>query len=442
MQLSKHIGKAVWSTASRVVTVLMGFALMLPQKMIGPSQWGIYGTAQAILTSVFMLSDSIALQAMVNFGVIPERRREALTISAVTHLLFCALCGAAVYFGRGVISTILNEPQLAVTLAYFPLVVLGFLLRTYFLKVSQISIDTRATFYIEVAWSGTTVLLIAAGWMRHAIVDANDMMMISAISSGVSSVIGLAFHWRNVRFTSTINRANALQMYRLGLAQLGSAVTMVLQTQGDILILKRFASSAVVGNYDAAKRFFRGFEALRDAAVLLIYPAVAKLAAERRRDELVKLVEKMIGFMATAVVPIVLVIWLGPADMLFAWIYKGKYDSAAMIFKVLSLAALVLPFSMNTYVLGALSEARQYFRVTFVSAILAVVAMWIFVPMLGGEGAALGVVVSYLSLAILATRSVLRTVPFTITGALGRWRDAFNFVARTWRGVTQRGSRR
>lgn len=421
-----------------MLSVLMGFAFIIPQKVIGDSHWGIYASAQALLTSIYMLSDSLALQAMVNFGMDEAHRRQVLTISAIIHTGFIALCTAAVYFNRETIALFFNEPALVTTLGYFPVVSLGFLLRNYFLKVSQLHIDTRATFFIDLAWIGTTLVLIILGWTQRTLVDANDMMAISGFASGASSLAGLWIYRKRVRFTLSFDRAYGIRMIRFGIAQFGSAVTMVLQTQGDTLILKKFVSSAVVGNYDTAKKFFRGFEALRDAGALFVYPAVAKLTAERRRDELVLLLEKMIGFMVIVITPIVLLVWLGPTEYLFNLVYKGKYQEAPIIFKYLSLAALAIPFSMNTYVLGGLGEARRYFRVTLTAASLSVVAALVFVPLLGAVGSAIGVVVSFATLGVLATRSVQSRVPFSLVSALGRWRDALNFVMRLWRRAMKR----
>lgn len=411
----------------------MGFAFIIPQKVIGDSHWGIYASAQAILTSIYMLSDSLALQAMVNFGMDESHRRQALTLSAIIHTAFIALCTTGVYLSREMIAEFFNEPALVRTLGYFPLVSLGFLLRNYFLKVSQLHIDTRATFFIDLAWIGTTLALILYGWTQRTLIDADDMMVISGLASGASSLAGLWIYRKRVRFTLSFDRAYSIRMIRFGIAQAGSAATMVLQTQGDTLILKKFASSAVVGNYDTAKKFFRGFEALRDAGALFVYPAVAKLTAERRRDELVLLLEKMIGFMVIVITPIVLLVWFGPTEYLFNLVYKGKYQEAPVIFKYLSLAALAIPFSMNTYVLGGLGEARRYFRVTLIAASLSVIAAIILVPILGATGSAISVVVSFVTLGVLATRSVQSRVPFSLPSALGRWRDALNFVMRLWR---------
>jgi len=416
-----------------MLSVLIGFAFFIPQKVIGESHWGIYSTAQALLTSIYMLSDGLALQSMVNFGMESSHRSQALTFSALLHAAFIIPCTLGVYFGRGLLADFFNEPALVVTLSYFPLVSLGFLLRNYFLKVAQLNIDTRSTFFIDLAWIGMTVILIVQGWLRGTLVDANDMMVISALASGTSSLAGLLIYRRKVRLTLRLDRAYCIRMFRFGLAQLGSAATMALQTQGDTLILKKFASSATVGNYDTAKKFFRGFEAIRDAGALFVYPAVAKLTAERRQQEMVLLLEKMIGFMIIIIVPIVIVVWVGPTEQIFNIIYKGKYQDAAVIFRYLSLAALAIPFSMNTYVLGGLGEARRYFRVTLIAAILSLIAAVLLVPLLGATGAALAVVASFISLGIFATYEVRRRVPFSLAGAFGRWRDAFNFILRLWR---------
>lgn len=433
MQLSKHIGTAAWSTADKMLYALIAAAFILPQKVIGEHNWGVYTPAQAILTIIFMLSDGLSLQAMVNFGMDESRRSQALTVSGVVHFLFISLCTALIYFGRGWLAAVLNEPELVPVLELFPLVSLGFLLRNYFLKVSQLHIDTRATFMIDAAWIGSIVLLILYGWLRGTLATAEDMMIISAVSSSISSLAGLLLYGRKLRFTMSIDRAYAVRMLQFGSAQVFSAATLALQSQGDVILLKKFVSSSVVGNYDAAKKFFRGFEAMRDAGSLFVYPAIARLKSQGRDEEMVLLVEKMIGFMLILIVPIVALIWFGPTEHIFDLIYRGKYQNLADVFKIMSLAALAIPFSMNMNVLNGLGEARTLFRVTLGSAIFFFLAVLLLVPPFGVSGMGMAIVVSYASLGFLSTRAVASHVPFTVMGAFGRWRDAFEFVLRVWR---------
>ncbi len=412
---------------------LIAVAFILPQKVIGEHQWGVYTQAQAILTIIYMLSDGFSLQAMVNFGMEPATRNEALTVSAAVHASFITLCTAVVYFGRETLAALLNEPGLVQVLSLFPPVSFGFLLRNYFLKVSQLHIDTRATFLIDAAWIGTTVAAIAYGWRAETLATAGDMMIISAVASAASSLAGLLLYGSRIRFTTKIDRERAGRMIRFGSTQFFSAATLAVQTQGDIILLKTFVSSAVVGNYDAAKKFFRGFEAIRDAGSLFVYPAIARLKTQSREHEMTLLVEKMIGFMLILIVPIVALIWLGPTDYIFGLIYKGKYQDAAMIFKLMSLSALAIPFSMNINVLNGLGEARTLFKVTVGSALIYLLAVLLLVPPLGVVGMGLAMTASYGSLGFLSTYEVGKQVPFTLAGAFGRWRDAFQFLLRLWR---------
>jgi len=408
---------------------LIGAAFIVPQKVIGERHYGVYATAQALLTGLYMLTDSLALQPMVNFGMVPERRREAFTVAAFVHLLFIIPSAVIVYGFRNQIAIFFNDDLFVPTLALFPLTAAGFLLRNYLLKVAQLHIDTRATFLMDLAWIGTTVALILDGWRRGTLATASDMMMISAVASGASSVVGLLLYGRIVRFTTAIDREHARRMIRFGLAQSGSAATLALQTQGDVLILKTFMTSQVVANYDAAKKFARAFEALRDAGSLFVWPAVARLSVEHRTDELVRLVEKMIAFMLIVVVPCVLLVWILPIELLFETIYKGKYQDAPALFRVLSLAALAIPFSMNMFVLGGMGEARRFFRVTLASAFVSVLAALLLVPLIGAMGTALSVVISYAALGALSTTVVSRQIPISLPRALGRWRDARAFLA-------------
>lgn len=412
----------------------IGLAFIVPQKVIGERHYGVYATAQAMLTALYMLTDSLALQPMVNFGMVAERRREAYTVAAIVHLLFIVPTALLIYALRGPIAEFLTDDLFIPTLALFPLTAAGFLLRNYFLKVAQLHINTKATFLIDLAWIGTTIVLIMDGWRRGSLATAADMMMISAIASGVSSLVGLVMYGGIVRFTGKIDRRHAIRMIRFGLAQSGSAATLALQTQGDILILKSFVASEIVANYDAAKKFFRGFEAMRDAGSMLIWPSAARLSVQHRTDDLVRLVEKMIAFMLIIIIPSVLLAWILPIDEFFNFIYKGKYAGAADIFRILSLAALAIPFSMNMFILGGMGEARRFFRVTLASALLSVLIAIILVPHIGVAGTALSVIASYAVLALLSTTTLARRIPISIPRALGRWRDARDYIFRRSRG--------
>jgi O-antigen/teichoic acid export membrane protein len=188
-----------------------------------------------------------------------------------------------------------------------------------------------------------------------------------------------------------------------------------------------------VGNYDVAKKFFRGFEALRDAGAMFVYPAVARLRAQGRTKEMVLMVEKMIGFTLVVVVPLVALVWIAPIDAIFGLLYKSTFEQVPHIFRLLSLAALAIPFALNLNVLTGLGDGRAGFRATLLSSVAFFIAALLLVPRLEADGAAIAVIASFFVLGAASTVAVRSHVAFSIVGALGRWRDAFDYALRFWR---------
>ena len=443
VQLTRHISTAVWSSADKVLYLSLGLVFFLPQKVIGESSWGLFATSQAILTMMYMLADGFALQVMVNFGVVESQKKEAMTTGFVMYLFFIAVVTTAVWLGREELALLWKKPDLAPLLGLFPLVAAGFFLRNLTLKIAQLHIDTRGTFIIDAAWVVAMIAMLLHGWRTGWLVDELDMMIVSAASAGVSSVVGLILYRRTLHFAKRVERTLFRKMFRFGITQIGSATTMSLLSQGDIIFLNMFGSNAaVIGNYDAAKKFFRGFEGIRDAGALFVYPAVARLSSQERWGELRTLLEKMIAFMTIVLIPIVLFIWFGPIDAIFAFIFKENYRLAPDLFRIMSLGALAIPLSMNTYVLLGMSQVRKLFAVSSISLILFIITSLLLVPRLGGQGQAIAMAVSFWSLGLLSIVLVVRLTELSPRRILRRWRDVLDFARKAWRRGMREGRRK
>ena len=145
------------------------------------------------------------------------------------------------------------------------------------------------------------------------------------------------------------------------------------------------------------------------------------------------MVEKMIGFTLVVVLPLVLFVWIAPIELVFGVLYKSTFDQVPQLFRLLSIAALAIPFVLNLNVLTGLGDGRAGFRSTLTSSIAFFVTALLLVPTLEAQGAALSVAASYFALGIGSTLAVRRHVDFSFVGAIGRWRDAFEYAMRYWR---------
>lgn len=439
LQLTRHISTAVWSVADKALYFSMVLVYFIPQKVIGESHWGLFTIVQAMVTIMYLFSDGFALQIMVNFGVREEIRRESFTVSVLLSTAFVGVVTTAVFFSRYLIADIADKPDLLPILTLFPLVALAFYVRSFTLKVSQLNIDTRGSFLIDGAWVGTTAIMLAIGWSTGWLQDGVDMMYISAISAGVSSVVGLLVYGKRIRFARKVESSLFRRMLRFGIGQFGFAATIALQSQGDLLILGGLVSAAAVGNYDVAKKFFKGFEGIRDSAILFIYPAVARLQTQGREQELSAMIEKMIAFMTIIIIPIVAVIWLAPIEVAFDWIYKGAYSDAPYLFRLMSLGAVAIPMGMTIYVLLGLSKVRKLFAVTFTSVIFFFAIALVLVPQIGVAGQAIAFATTFWVLGILGTLAIRNEISITPRGIVSRWRDPLEFARMLLDRIRKRG---
>lgn len=428
MKLSEHIGKAAWSVADKALLVIMGVTYMLPQKTIGAQGWGVFIIVNTFLTSIFLLTDGLALQAIVNFGIDESKRKQTLTIAAIIHIFFVMGIATLIFFLRFFLAESLNEPLYIRSFSYFPILCLGFLARNFFMRVSQISINTKNIFIIDFAWVATSTTLILIGWKTGKLVDVDDMILISIISPFVSSVIGFMLVYRELKFTIKFDKTYFYEIVKFGFSQFANSATTALQTQGDSLLLKIFYSSAIVGNYDIAKKLFRLLEALREAGSLTIYPAVARLYQGKRFPELRVVIEKMMAFSFIGFLPIVIFSFFGPIDYILNLIYKGNYRLAPDLFRILSLSGLFMPLAMNLYVLLGIGASKNLLKLNIFCVVSTILCGFLLVPKFAATGTAYTVLINYFLLGVISTFIVHKEIGFSISGTLNRWKDISRFL--------------
>ena len=275
------------------------------------------------------------------------------------------------------------------------------------------------------------------GWLENEL----DMMYVTAASAGFSSLIGLLVYSHKVRFALRFPFSLFKRMVRFGFAQFGSAATMGFLAQGDVLFLGLFVGNpAVSATMMPQRNSSAGSKVCGMLEHSLSTLAVARLSAQHRSDELNVLIEKMIAFMGIIILPVVLLVWILPIEAVFHWIFKGKYLLAPQLFRLLSLAALAIPFSMNSYILLGMSQVRRLLMATASAVAIFTIVSLILVPKIGVQGQAIAVVASFWMLGLSSTVMVRKLTGLSVRRVVGRWHDAREFTARLFRRIGSGGS--
>ncbi len=432
MRLSDHLGTATWSLLDRGVFLAYGFVEILQVSVLDVKEWGVFLFFNLTYTIIFTLSDGFVLQALVKFGADEKQRREAAGATMAAHLLFVGVLALLAWALRGWLAHGFHEPRYLDLLLYVPLIVLFTAPRTYAMKVAQMFIRTRDIFLIDLAFFGTmgvmTIMKVHAGTLLRA----ESMVDINLAGAIAGSVVGIALSVPRLRISLRPNLPLWREMAQFGFFQGLAVASNVLQQNIAELMVQYYATTVEFAVYGTAKRFFKIFDAVRDAVGTVIYPAVARLHAQNRRDELRAIIEKMMSFLFLALIPVVVFFWLGGAGFVFHFFFGEKYDASIPVFALLCTAGLLVPFTLNLTVLTGLGRSRTILRVVLVSSLVSVAANYVLVRHLQSVGAALALVIAGIATAVFATRAVKEDVPISMRSLVRGVRDARQFLRGKW----------
>jgi O-antigen/teichoic acid export membrane protein len=139
-------------------------------------------------------------------------------------------------------------------------------------------------------------------------------------------------------------------------------------------------------------------------------------------------VEKSILFITVALLPVTLVFVVAPS-LLLDVLYQGRYATAAPLLRIFGSLSLVVPlYAVCTNALMGLGKAKEGFHLGLAMLAVSFGVYFVFTPLLGSAGAALGFVVASFIMGWISARVAARYIPFTASGVLRRIGDIRMFL--------------
>jgi O-antigen/teichoic acid export membrane protein len=420
VRLREHIGTISWALAGRLLFVAYGFVVLLQIAVVPPHEYGLFALLVNVQTWIFVLSDSSALQALVQFGVNREEQARVNLLVGMLHGVIALGLAVGFWTFRYLLAQLFREPQLVQVAAVLVPFCAVSIPRTFCAKLLYRELEMQRVFWLDLSWVGTmTVLTLWLLW-RGQLRDFADLAFIAVTGMSVSSVVGLwlcrqwlRFGWRGrtrmgdiIRFTLPQTVASALHM---GMRQL------------DVYIVQYFFGVATVGIYQAAKTFYRVFDTVFDLVTGLLYPASVRLLSAGAVEELRTLLAKTLSLTFLCIAGIVLVLEIGGADVVLAPLLVAEYERAIPLFKLLAVGALGIPFAVLGPAILALGRSEQVLVHIAAAALLGMGAL-VLVGLLGSPlWVGLGMVVYTLVLGMLNAGFVYRFFGLS-------WRELFRGI--------------
>jgi O-antigen/teichoic acid export membrane protein len=320
------------------------------------------------------------------------------------------------------IGRVLKTPYAADAFTYMSWLVLSNIIRNITIRILQINYKIVAIFFVDLAYFLGVVGLMVIESGRGNFRTAYDLIHYNLISFAASSLLGLLLTLRLITPSFSEFRPSLRRLLNLGIHQGGTGLLTVLQQQSDIGIVSGVRGGAAVGVYGAARTFYRFFEALRDAAQLLLVPATSRAYSQERIEAVQEVTELATAALVTLLVPMSLgLILLAP---FVAKIILPNYPEAVDEFQWLMATGFAMPFVIvPSAVLLGIGHTRDLFRGTLIGTITLVLGGLILTYLLGSVGMAIGVFLGTVVTAIFLTRRMDRYVHFTFRSVLRRSRS-------------------
>lgn len=430
MRVQDHLAKLSWTAADKAVYVIYGLISLVQISYLAPEEYGLYTLLSTLHSYIFLIGEGFALQALIKFGAGTARsdvNRYSLFFFAAIALFLSLL----VFALRNTLVSIFNEPRYTTIASFLPLYVLATIPRLFCLKVLLRDIKLREWFIINALWMGTmstlTFVFIGAG-----LFNAFEDMMVISLAGVTTSSIGAVWLARKSLIFKKQGQLTLKEFVQFGVYQSLFNTTNSSIKQLDTLLVGAFFSTHIVGVYGSAKNLFRFFDQAFEGIIAILFPGAVRLIAQQRDEELLKFISKATSFSLAAMCIVVALIYSGIAEHIMTSVlpssYMAKAANAVDYLKLISLAALAMPFS----VLYTLITAYDRIRLLVVYAIIASTAGILVLVTIGiyqmQQLVPLGFVVYYFILGILCYNFVRKQIGLSPRLLMRAVPDSIQFV--------------
>jgi O-antigen/teichoic acid export membrane protein len=440
MELGKHLGKGLWGLADKVLPVVYGLGyVILVIRVLPEEEFGNFVLVQEIFLVISGLATAFALQPMLKFAAEKDSNFvELARAGMVLNLLFTLTAAGLVAVFSTPLAMLLRSPGLQVLLLFVPIMLLSSFIRNVALVALQAQFRIWEVFVIDaVHFLGAPLLTWV--YSQVAVFDsALELVYINILSLSASSLVGLVLARRLMAIRGGALRPVLAQLWNFGKYAIGGAASQMLYTRIDSFVLAAFGGPVAVAIYNAAKIVTRIFEMLNQVVQMFVLPATSRLSQQGNTASLRSMLEKVLFATLAGMVPVALVL-VGGASLIVNVLYGHRYGEAVILLQIFSLLSFSTPFLAVAWnALMGLGEVRASFNLGIVMIVVALALYAAFIPLFGGQGAALAYVLATATVALLAMAMLRQRVTVTMPGIASRWRDVRTFILRRLQQTAER----
>jgi O-antigen/teichoic acid export membrane protein len=421
---SSPLRLAIWAAADKGLQMLYGVALILiPLTLFSDDQWGVWTVFQIIFLSISLLGDFFILQPMVKLcSEEHSPSRPIITASLLLYLAFTLGIAFTITATPESIAGVLKSPTAIPAFRTTGILMVSTALRNIAIRILQVDYRIVAIFTVDLAYFGGVIALMIAGAVAGTLTDVMVLIDYNLIAFIASSVVGVAFTFRELVPDVTGLKRSMRRVLNLGLHQGGTGLLTVIQQQGDAGIVTLVRGHIAAGVFNAAKIFYRFFESIRDAAQLLLVPATSRAHSQERIEAVEEVAEIATAALVVLIIPLSLLLIVF-AGVVVPIVLPTKIE-AIPVFRWLMASGFAAPFVIvPSAILLGIGHTRDLFRGTLLGTTVLVVSGVVLTYFFYEVGMAIGVFLGTTVTAAFLTQRMNRYIPFTLRSVIQRSRS-------------------
>lgn len=354
MKFADYKDKITWSMADKALFAGFAAISLMQANHTTPEIWGLFAVILNLNNAILVISDAVALVNIIQFGMIEDNAPKVNLFALLIHSGIVLFLPFVLFvFKESIASTFKNPDDIILVLTYLPIFNLACLIRLYCLKFVYKYSEMNKLFVINLMYFlPITLITFFFIFKLHIDMQFLDFAVMYMCGNIVSSIVALGLTYKKIKI-GTKGMITLKQMMNFSIPLLFTQFLNAVPKYLDSVIILFFFDKRINGIYNTAKTFFRVFEETLYAVQGLLYPALIRRLNKLDKKGVRELIVKSVSFLFIGFVIGIIAVQFGIID----WVYERFIDSAyidgSLVFKILSFAALFLPFFLFTSLINA-----------------------------------------------------------------------------------------
>ncbi len=377
MQIQHHIGKIFWTVADKAVYILYGLVYLVQASIMEPSELGLFALLIALNIWIFVITDSFALQLVIQFGFNDESRSKANAYALILHISIVMVLSSLIMLFSNNLSTLFDEHRISEIGQFLPLLGLLMIPRTYAQKLMLRDHKMFLIFLTDVIFFGMISYYILDARFNQLNFDFYDAINAYMWGAAASSFVAIVLIAKDIKMGLS-GEITFKEMIKFSIPITLTNLLNTIPKHLDLFIIKIFFDLHFVGLYQTAKTLFRFFEEGINGVNGLVYPAAVRFLKSKDFTSFKQLLNKSLSFTLLTFVFLSLILVSSLLDGFIEWFLSSKYAVSLDLFKVMLIMAILLPFTIFYFLVIATGRVKLLLTNTIISTLMSLLTYIIF----------------------------------------------------------------